>query len=76
MIIEVCNLCKNEICNYNKTEVIIKDYKGLEFDGCGYPQRGKRKFKGVICDDCLNKLRGIEKSEPPKEDSTIPPKRK
>lgn len=77
MLVELCDLCKkNEVNEDNKTTVIIKDYKGVWFDGMGYPQPAKRKFKAVICDECLNKLRGIE---PPTGGSAIkpyPPKRK
>lgn len=59
MFIEVCDLCKKEVKESNKTEVIIKDYKGAEWDGFGYTY-AKRKYKAVICDDCLNKLKGIQ----------------
>lgn len=60
MMIEVCDLCKKPVNDLNKTEVIIKDYKGMEY--CSYgdyvgPIRKKRKIKGVICDNCLDKLR-------------------
>lgn len=68
MIIEVCDLCKKEVEESNKTEVIIKDYKGVWIDGMGYPQPAKRKYKAVICDDCLNKLRGIQ---PPTGSSAV-----
>ena len=63
MLIEVCNLCKREVSSLCKTDVIIKDHKGLEFDICGYALPAKRRFKGVICDDCLNLLRGYEEKE-------------
>lgn len=56
MIIEVCDLCNNRVHELNKTEVIIKDYKGLTFDfNMAFPAR--RRFKGLICDECLNLLR-------------------
>ena len=77
MIVELCDLCKkNKVNESNKTEVIIKDCKGVEISAYGFPMPAKRKFKAVICDDCLNKLRGIE---PPTGGSAIephPPKRK
>lgn len=59
MMIEVCDLCKKPVNDLNKTEVIIKDYKGVRYGSFGlgaYPE--KRKIKGVICDDCLDKLKG------------------
>ena len=57
MMIEVCDLCKKPVDEFNKTAVIIKDYKGVEYLPYGeFPK--KRKIKGVICDDCLDKLRG------------------
>lgn len=55
MMIEVCDLCKKPVNDLNKTEVIIKDYKGLRYGLGVYPD--KRKIKGVICDNCLDKLR-------------------
>ena len=62
MIIEVCNLCHKKVNEMNKTTVIIKDYKGMEFDLNGvWP--AKRKFEGVICDDCLKRLRDGAKEE-------------
>ena len=65
MIIEVCDLCKKEVNDENKTEVIIKDYKGVWVDGMGYAQPAKRKYKAVICDDCLRTLKGESKPKPP-----------
>lgn len=67
MLIEVCNLCNRKVSDFNKTEVIIKDHNGVEFD-LGYIFRAKRRFKGVICDDCLELLRGSEKKEEPAND--------
>lgn len=58
MMIEVCNLCKKPVNDLNKTEVIIKDYKGMEYCSYGNYIGKKRKIKGVICDNCLDKLRG------------------
>lgn len=56
MVIELCDLCGDRVYELNKTEVIIKDYKGVDFDFCMvFP--AKRKFKGVICDDCLRLLK-------------------
>ena len=69
MKIKVCDLCHIPVNDLNKTEVIIKDYKGVSFGPFGvgtYPE--KRKMKGVICDDCLNKLRGIQSNIPLKKD--------
>lgn len=71
MIIEVCDLCKKEVKDDNKTEVIIKDYKGVWVDGMGYRQPAKRKYKAVICDDCLNKLRGKSEPNPPTGGSAV-----
>ena len=80
MFIEVCDLCKKEVGESNKTEVIIKDHKGLMWDGFGYMRGAKRKYKAVICDDCLRILRGESKPEPPAGGSALvtphPPKRK
>jgi hypothetical protein len=62
MILEVCNLCYKPFCDLTKTEVIIKDYKGFTIDYCGvFPAR--RRFKAVICDDCLSRLRTKTKEE-------------
>lgn len=56
MVIEVCDLCKHPVSSVNKTEVIIQDFKGMTFELDGvFP--AKRKFKGVICDKCLDTLR-------------------
>lgn len=63
MIIEVCDLCKNEVHGIDKIEVIIKDHKGLEFDMFGYAFPAKRRYKAVICEDCLERLRNPEKKE-------------
>ena len=80
MFIEVCDLCKQKVNESNKTKVIIKDHKGLMWDGFGYMCGAKRKYKAVICDDCLSVLRGEKKLEPPTGGSAIvtphPPKRK
>lgn len=57
MMIEVCDLCKKPVGNLNKTKVIIRDYKGVHISDCGFTTPDERKFKGVICDDCLDKLR-------------------
>ena len=62
MKIEVCDLCEKRVDELNSTKVIIKDYKGIAFDfGMAFPD--KRKFEGVICDDCLNLLRKRQESE-------------
>ena len=57
MTIEVCDLCNERVYGLNKTEIIIKDNKGLSFDdyGCAWPS--KRKYKAIICDDCLHMLK-------------------
>lgn len=56
MKIEVCDLCNKRVHDMNKTEVIIKDHKGVSFDfNTALP--AKRQFKGVICDDCLRLLK-------------------
>lgn len=57
MLIEVCDLCGNQVSSTNKTEIIIKDNKGLHVDEYGHPWPCKRRFKGVICDDCLQFLK-------------------
>ena len=56
MKIEVCDLCEKKLGELNRTEVIIKDYKGMTFM-CRTALPEKRKFKAVICDNCLNLLR-------------------
>jgi hypothetical protein len=56
MYIEVCDLCKKRVDEDNKTEIIIKDHKGITFK-LGFPHSTNRKFKGVICNNCLNLLR-------------------
>lgn len=56
MKIEVCDLCEKKLGELNRTEVIIKDYKGMTFENRTAFQE-KRKFKAVICDDCLSLLR-------------------
>ena len=62
MKIEICNLCEKRVDKLNSTKVIIKDYKGITFDfDMAFPD--KRKFKGVICDDCLSLLRRRQESE-------------
>ena len=56
MKIEVCDLCGKEVNECNSTKVIIKDYNGGHFDfGTAFPV--KRRFTGVICDDCLKLLK-------------------
>ena len=57
MIVELCDLCGNQVSENNKTEIIIKDCKGLYIDEYGHPWSCKRKLKGVICDDCLQLLK-------------------
>lgn len=60
MKVELCNLCEKRVNELNSTRVIIKDYKGITFDfDVALPD--KRKFEGVICDDCLNLLRKKDK---------------
>lgn len=76
MFIEVCDLCRKEINENNKTEVIIKDYKGVWVDGMGYRQPAKRKCKAVICDNCLDKLKGIQYSTGGSAVEPHPPKKK
>ena len=52
---ELCDLCECRVDEYSCTRVTIKDYKGIDYDfGMAFPD--KRKFEGVICDDCLNLL--------------------
>ena len=56
MKVELCDLCEKRVSELNSTKVIIKDYNGVSFDfGTAFPS--KRKFKGIICDDCLKLLR-------------------
>lgn len=56
MKVEICDLCEKRVNELNCTKIIIKDYKGITFDfNTAFPN--KRKFEGVICDDCLNLLR-------------------
>ena len=57
MKIEICDLCNKPVSTHNKTKVIIKDCKGLEFDEFGRAWPCKRKFEGVICDECLQLLK-------------------
>lgn len=64
MNIEVCDICHQPVNDYNKTEVIIKDHKGFAIDfEYGFTYSTHRKFKGVICDDCLDLLRGEGEKE-------------
>ena len=55
MIKECCDICHKETNDRNRTKITLKDYKGVAFDTIWYPI--KRKWKGIICDDCLNKFR-------------------
>lgn len=56
MKVELCDLCEKRVNDFNCTKVIIKDYNGITFDTVGaFPS--KRRFEGVICDDCLKLLR-------------------
>ena len=55
MIVEVCDLCEKQVIETNKTVVTIEECKFLT----------KRKFRGIICNDCLNILKG-KKLNPPK----------
>lgn len=62
MKVEICDLCYERVSALNKTTVTIEDYKGISFELNGvFPD--KRKFKGVICDKCLNRLRNSDKKE-------------
>lgn len=62
MKVEICDLCHKRVYESNKTTVIIKDFKGMDIDPTGvYP--AKRKFEGVICNDCLKRLRDATKEE-------------
>lgn len=63
MIVEVCDLCEGRVCEMKRTEVIIKDYKGVHFDQWGSVWPAKRQFKAVICDKCLDLLKGKAKKE-------------
>ena len=63
MTVELCDLCSERVNDWNKTEVIIKDHKGLSFDEWGNAWPCKRKFKGVICDDCLKFLKARRKEK-------------
>lgn len=66
MRIEVCDLCGSEVNEFSSTKVTIKDYKGITFDlGTVFPS--KRKFSGVICDDCLELLKERKHKQIPKE---------
>ena len=56
MKVELCDFCEKRVNGLNSTKVIIQDYNGITFDiGGAFPC--KRKFKGVICDDCLKLLK-------------------
>lgn len=57
MKIEVCDLCGRRVNNLNSTNVIIKDYKGVKRGVFGTLFPTSRKFRGVICDGCLELLR-------------------
>lgn len=57
MKIEVCDICRKSVGEFNRTEVILKDYNGATFD-FGMIHRAKRKWKGIICESCLAMLRG------------------
>ena len=61
MRVEICDLCHKRVFDTIKTTVTIEDYKGMSIEfGHAFP--AKRKFKGVICDECLRRLRdGVEK---------------
>ena len=69
MLIEVCDLCGKEVKELNKTEVIIKDHKGVEMGCYGFPMPAKRKYKAVICDNCLKAIKGESKPKPPESGS-------
>lgn len=56
MRIEVCDLCHSRVYEGKKTEVIIKDCKSITIDSYGI-SCSKRRFRGVICDECLKLLR-------------------
>jgi len=58
MKIEVCDICHKLVGEFNRTEVMLKDYNGVTFDFFGMVNREKRKWKGIICDSCLKTLRG------------------
>lgn len=68
MRIEICDLCRRPVSEFDYTEVTIKDYKGVTADQGGFFP-AKRKFKGVICDDCLKLLR--ERTAEQKEEKKI-----
>ena len=55
MKIEVCDLCECRVDKYNSTRVTIKDYKALLYTEYG-SKAVPRKWKGVICDNCLNQI--------------------
>lgn len=62
MKVEICDLCYERVSEVTKTTVVIEDFKGYDFEfGHAFP--AKRKFKGVICDKCLNRLRNSDKKE-------------
>ena len=65
MKIEVCDLCGRKVDEYNRTKVIIKDYNGRMYDGTN-AFLAKRKFSGVICDDCLELLKERKHKQIPK----------
>lgn len=55
MKIEVCDLCECVVNKFNSTRVTIKDYKTYVYAGYG-SEVVPRKWKGVICDNCLNQI--------------------
>lgn len=55
MKIEICDLCECRVDKHNSTKVIIKDYKTHVYTDYG-SEAIPRKWKGVICDKCLNQI--------------------
>jgi hypothetical protein len=56
MKIEVCDICNQPVDETHKTVCIFKDWNGVSIDHGGFCS-ARRKWKGVICDKCLSKIR-------------------
>lgn len=57
MIKELCDICLQPVGEIDSTRIVLKDYKGLSFGSFGEAEPSKRKWKGVICDKCLEAFR-------------------
>lgn len=62
MIKQCCDICHKEVSNVRCTKVWLRDWKSAIIDWCGY-MPSDRTWKGVICNSCLEKLRGEEKCQ-------------